>query len=443
MTQARSTTGMEWKLGPTLLASALTALLLMNASAPEAAQAPQQPPIAKQETPGSTVKVGTTLTPTVKKRAVTKEADKSATKATTALLQQIDALESQQSAFSPHLGESIQQLAKHYFDQQDFAQAAENYNRALYIERINFGLYSAQQKPILIGLVASLEAQNKWPEAFAKQQYAHWLYNRREPNSPLDSVSELQALADWHIKAYLKTDKVNHLHLVEAQKLYLQYVKTYDKNDGANDKRLIPVFQGLLNATYYLANSYHETLDASTGIRFGDNKQALERQSQINQYYLRSYQEGRRAIQRIQEIYQNLDTMDPQTEIKLQLYKADWDQLFGKSHSAQRGYVRAFHQAEANEQDANALFAQPKMLPTIEQQVHQPEIKITGYGLAEFDVSHNGLAKNINIVETMPDKSKAISRMTKKFLRNARFRPAFNEGRPITAENVRQKYSFP
>lgn len=422
----------KWKLCPSLMISALTALLFVY-SATSATQASAQSEGGKPESPKSTVK-GV---------EINEPLGSSTEEATNTLLQRIDALESQQSAFSPHLGESIQQLAKHYFDQQNFALAAENYNRALYIERINFGLYSSQQKPILVGLVASLEAQKKWSEAFTKQQYAHWLYNRREPSSQLDSASELRALADWHIKTYLKTNKVNHLHLVEAQKLYLQYVKTYDQNDGSNDKRLIPVFRGLLNTTYYLANSYHETLDAGTGIRFGDNKQALERQNQINQYYLRSYQEGRRAIQRIQDIYQNLDSLDPETDIKLELYKADWDQLFGKSHSAQRGYARAFRQAEANEQDANALFAQPKMLPTIEQQIHRPKVKIAGYGVAEFDVSHNGLAKNIKIIETMPDKNKPISRQTKKFLRNARFRPAFNEGRPITVENLKQKYSFP
>jgi len=354
----------------------------------------------------------------------------------------INLLESNQGAYSLQLGEALTTLADYHASQHEFEQASKHYNRALHIERINQGIYSAQQKPILEKLVSSLQAQNKWPSAIKKQQYAHWLSNRQHPQDSLELLTDLHDLANWHIAAYVETDKRNHQHLIEAHKLYRQYIELNDSHHNNNHLRLIPILKGFMNTNYFLASSV-EKQESGFNIKFSSQEQLVERQEKIAQYKMNSFRKGKLALERMIKIYSHNSEDDASSEIKTLIALGDWYQLYGKSQSAKVAYLKAYQKAATEPSNADALFAIPVALPVLDKGLYKNSAQHHSYSIARFDVASNGSAKNIEILETMPAKGKRLGSKTKRFLRSTRFRPVMKAGRVVAAKNVTQRYSFP
>jgi len=64
------------------------------------------------------------------------------------------------------------------------------------------------------------------------------------------------------------------------------------------------------------------------------------------------------------------------------------------------------------------------------------------YVLASFDVSPSGKARNIEIIESSPEDNVLYKRRAKRSIANTKFRPRYEDGKPVLTTGVSLRYVF-
>jgi hypothetical protein len=102
-----------------------------------------------------------------------------------ALEERLIELQYEHGIYSPVLMESYSDLGALHIELGDYTAAADSYNQALQIARINDGLYSEQQLPLLLALIDTQQLREDWQRADdAAHLYMHLherLYDLRDP----------------------------------------------------------------------------------------------------------------------------------------------------------------------------------------------------------------------------------------------------------------------
>lgn len=93
-------------------------------------------------------------------------------------LQAIDELQGSEGIYAPQLREAYGDLAALYEETEDFEAAISTYTEALQISRINTGLYSDQQLPIITSLIESNRQLRNWQEADDLHEFRYHISTR-------------------------------------------------------------------------------------------------------------------------------------------------------------------------------------------------------------------------------------------------------------------------
>lgn len=98
----------------------------------------------------------------------------------------IEDMQSELGIYDVALIEAYSDLGAFYIEQEDYASAIALYSEALQIVRINTGLYSEQQLPVIGALIENNSRLEAWPEVDDLQQLnyhiASRLYELKDPN---------------------------------------------------------------------------------------------------------------------------------------------------------------------------------------------------------------------------------------------------------------------
>jgi len=133
----------------------------------------------------------------------------------------VEQLETEHGPFDYRLSEPLQTAGIALERQGDFLQALHLYERALHVTRINSGLYSEDQIPIVEMLINANVALENWAVVDNHFRYLHLLYTRLYKDDSPELKRGLAQISDWHVLAInndFGTDRVDHLR--EANKLF-------------------------------------------------------------------------------------------------------------------------------------------------------------------------------------------------------------------------------
>ncbi|WP_133125925.1 tetratricopeptide repeat protein [Pseudohalioglobus lutimaris] len=95
--------------------------------------------------------------------------------------QQLLDMELQQGPYSPALAEPLDALGGYYLQQGLHSQAVAMYSRALHVVRVNDGLYSERQVPLLRGLLSAYREAEDWQTLDARYAYFFRLLGNGKP----------------------------------------------------------------------------------------------------------------------------------------------------------------------------------------------------------------------------------------------------------------------
>lgn len=363
-------------------------------------------------------------------------------------LQAVEAREAEGGAYDAGLAESLVGLGVAYQQGGRHAEAVASLNRAAHITRVNDGLYSAADLPILERLIESYSALGEWQAVGSSYHQMFEIHRRNYGENDTRLLPALQKLSAWHLRAYL--DEIGEQpfnHLLAARGLYDSSLGILQTTPAAAaDSRLPDTLRERAIVDYYLA-AYTPEDAAEISFEAGP-------QNAMNlppNYVLNGFTSGREALERVVELRRADPASSPLKQGEAIAELGDWHQLFNRRQTALELYREA-HAVAAPGAQADAaplleLFGQPRALPVLPRGIEQlaesagsvePDAVIT----VAFAVNERGLAEDIQVLESTPPAADSQISKLRKRLRATRFRPRFEAGMPVSTAGLTYRYRY-
>lgn len=357
--------------------------------------------------------------------------------------------------YDPELSEMIYGLGKTLQTGQRYDEAVTAYKRSLHLNRINNGVYSLTQAPMLRGIIESQIKQGLFKETAENYEQLLWIHVKTYGRDDPRLIPLLNEISQWHLNSYSQTGRrVDAFHLEAAFNLYSAAIQLSSEHLGPDNFELIPLLSSLAITSYYYAvhqQLYPEFSDIGSPVPFGYRSFGSAGNDMLRRgsYYLH----GRSAHNRILSILTDNPAATPQDKANAYADLGDWYQLFGRHRQAIDAYQEAHKIMEGSQQKdtvLSALFSTPRMLPKLESRQVSSDTSPANtlnndattlsleyatapdhYVNLSVDVTPQGIPKNLQIQEVHPEGSSDLGRWAKQTIRTRRFRPRFEGGLPV------------
>lgn len=373
-------------------------------------------------------------------------------------LDEIEKVEIEYGPYSNQLSEQLSGLGRTYQDLGRHGDAIEVFKRAAHVSRINYGLYSLDQVPIIESMTESFVQRGQWGDAGSNQEYLLWLYKKNYEDDDPRMLPVMSSLSDWFLSFHAMHFNWDTIYLVSlADDMFHDSRRITINTYGDRDLRNADPLKGLIRTNWFFRNM-GSLPSAYTGYQteFVDTRSneidTNPKQRRLDTKYLRSTRDGRAAINQLIALYAENPEAPPGAEAQAIVELGDWDLLNGDPVSALRSYKDAQqklaenHNAEVRNQ-VDKIFGRPMALPDLPlldsvAGVSEEEQAVSGYVVAQFDVTQLGNVRNVRILESMPENDIPNRKRVKTSLANTKFRPRFVDGEPVYTEHLIHRYVF-
>ncbi|MES2606116.1 MAG: hypothetical protein V4603_14370 [Pseudomonadota bacterium] len=393
---------------------------------------------------------------------------------------QLKQMEQSGDAYSNELAEVLMDLATDYESAGDFLGAQTLYERANHIVRVNYGLFSAEQIPVVKRMFNNYLMSGDLYAADQQQEYLYYLQRKIHGDDTANLIPPLQEYAEWNVQAFLsyvpaalpspatETDTAEQAsvppppppsntvpdlltfriqHLLNAQLLYQQLIELLLATTHRSDPRL-PEAERSLAVTSYLFATQAVMMDPSIDAQTGLYTDMPMRRS--------GYSEGRKSLERrISYLQQNTST-SPAELAHARLELVDWmiathtRSDFAKVFNGAYGdYVASGATAE---QVASIFYPPlPIQVPTFIIRPYtrqglgipiEAALKYQGYIDVEYGVSKIGDSLSPKILYRTPETPDAVEEVLLRSLRRAEFRPRMKDGELVDDDRITARYYY-
>lgn len=178
--------------------------------------------------------------------------------------QRLQELLEERGSYDQSLVEAYRDLAAFYAVHEDFDDAVDLYTQALMLIRVNDGLNSAAQIPVIDALIASNMARHSWQDVDDKQHLKFYLQQRTlnpADGAYIDAVTEF---GDWKLRLIRENLLDQNYRSLgrEAESLsdfYDAALASIDATGQSTDPRLMTLLRGKSVTDMELARSLAET----------------------------------------------------------------------------------------------------------------------------------------------------------------------------------------
>lgn len=359
----------------------------------------------------------------------------------------IEEMEAEQGAYGAGIDEQLLGLATALQKAGAHEEAIGEFRRAMLINRVNEGLYSLNQVPMIERMIDSQIALQQWEDADDNQQYLFWLHARNYGEKDPRMLPVINNLSRWHLQSYVEEKGATLFeHLISAANLYTLAVDIITQNFGANDLRLVEALRGLKATNYYLATYKGEPQEAIVvNTSFGGGNGMDPQRSKLDHYRMNSFSSGKNAIARIVDVYHKNPQSPPAASAKAKVELGDWYMMFNKWHSARETYGEAYQALwdnGATNREIEDIFGRPAALPALPMLEEDREALAHSYVTVSYDVTAFGKARNIRILNARPESTVSIRSRVRNVLKRAKFRPRFEDGEPVDTTGIVQRFVF-
>lgn len=166
----------------------------------------------------------------------------------------IATIQSESGTYDPELLQPLDSLAQVYIEAQNYEAAAQLLEHQLQIHRINSGLYSAAQIPIVESALQMQAEANDWSGVNDSLGHLAWLYQRDTTLDAETQLQGLQKLGSWRLRALEKDVRERQAyHLVELANLDERVVEIAQRSFGEDSPALSPYLYKQALADTYIA----------------------------------------------------------------------------------------------------------------------------------------------------------------------------------------------
>ena len=345
-------------------------------------------------------------------------------------------VESSQGAYAAQLPEQLLSLGLTLQSQGRHAEAIDLFKRGAHLARINDGLYSSQQVPMLQGQIASYVAGGDYVQADERQHYMYRVQIRSTDSGP-EHTAALMQQANWQHSAYrLGIGAQGFTRIMNMWDLYRLALNDVIKREGETSVNLLPPLRGMLKAQYLIAGYDWDDMGSISS----DDLGARQDLNRFNAYRAQSYQKGSAVITAIRDIEQKHAPEHGAAAANTLIMLGDWQLWHNDRVQAWQSYQDAIAEL-AEHDDAQVmighLFGEPVALPNIAGIRPLPPAVDAEQGniLLEFGVTGRGRVINLERLDESAGNTGHANQFMRK-LRKTRFRPRFEAGQPTETEKI-------
>lgn len=387
----------------------------------------------------------------------------------------IRVLEREGGAYEGRLGQELLGLGTLYQRLGDHTKALEVFERAWHVSRVNNGLFSLDQAPIVQKIIESRLASGDLAAADQQQEYLFFIQQRAHGAGSPELLPALAALADWNIGAFNvrfdggqgddpqyrvsagADDGFLARRLVNAQNLYRAIIAILANHAGVADPLLLDVEKKLALTNYFFATNHN--LASSSFITSGAYAVQSIQPTAFDASFLNvnamGYRHGRDALERRVDYLRKQDGVDARTLARAIVDLGDWLLIFDKRTSAVDTYEEATEALSASSTSPawRDLLAPsvPVALPTF---IHHRftrgargvpadvPLRYKGHLDVAFTVNRYGQPGAVDVLDKSPAANETIESALVRHLRRSVFRPRFDATGAAREHRAMLRYYF-
>jgi tetratricopeptide (TPR) repeat protein len=176
----------------------------------------------------------------------------------------IDQIQGESGPFDPRLLEPIDALARAMIEAENYNRAIELLDQQLQIHRINNGLYSAAQIPVIESLLQLKSIAGDWATVNNTLQYLSWVYQRDTTLPAPEQIKGLKKIGSWHLRALGNDVREREaFHLVQLGIVEAQAAELAVQHYGDLNEELAPYIYDQALSELYMALAIILTTDTS------------------------------------------------------------------------------------------------------------------------------------------------------------------------------------
>lgn len=364
-------------------------------------------------------------------------------------------IELEGGAWDQSLVEQLFALGRLQQQQGEHPAAIETLSRAMHVNRINDGLHTLDQVPVVTQMIDSYMALGDWENVDLYQNYLYFVqlkaYGRDDPRL----IPVLHDLGQWNIEAFnIGFGEPLGVRLSRAQLLFSTAVSMVGIHFGRNDERYVSYLRNVANSAYLVA--LHPDYMREIGRPEHRSQQDLMWR-QLNapgRREPRGFQAGLDALQEIVNYYR--DTGGSRYALAEALANlGDWHLMFDRYRSAEEHYAEAWAvlaESDNGEELLEQLFGQVVPIPTfarlptnllVGSSASQERVALhQDYADVRLDLTADGAPRNAEVISP---ETEANSRQLSRLLREIRlsvFRPHIADGEMVVSEGHLFRYRY-
>ncbi|MDO8860700.1 hypothetical protein Q6D67_03215 [Haliea sp. E1-2-M8] len=350
-------------------------------------------------------------------------------------------LEQEEGPYAAALAEPLMDMGRYLQEAGEAEQAGQLYQRALHVLRINEGLYSDNQMPLLRSLFAIHRSLGDWQGLDARYDYYfrlaatlgeldvesavdYFRWQREALRRQLDSTDHRRLLRLYEANEQLLAaadpalDAAGYWQLLDSQLRNLYLIQ------ALVTPRMVSTTRGFTSAAPFRSEPLQE-IDVHEQRLVNVQRSAVARGSELLSGFIDS------AASR-----------DEQLLAQALLALADWHQWNGDRRRAGEEYRQVVSYLQATGQDAllQKWFGSPVELPD-----NGAFSRDTGVGgvpvLARFAVTAGGRPRDVETTAADESQQGFAMRLYRKLLAT-RFRPRFENGAAVATAEVERNYRY-
>ncbi len=359
-------------------------------------------------------------------------------------------------AWGNSLVEQLNSLGSLQQQQGDHPGAIETHERAIHVQRINSGLHTIEQAPLVEQMIDSYIAMGDWTQVDVYQSYLFYIQQKFYGNNDPRLIPALGDLANWHARAFtMRQGESLAMRLSSAQMLFKAAARMVEVHFGPDDDRYVEYLRGVARSAHLVALN-QDLLRELARAQFRAPQETLR-----DMLYWRfpivptGFRAGEDALLAIKEYYMDREGEAEQlAEATAQV--ADWYLLFNRRTAARDMYLEAW-EAVAEEENADELrlrlFGQVREIPVfasddnewmIENMRFMEDIEEVDYDYIDlqFDVTQWGEVRNIETVGARSPETESQQSRIRRNVRDSMFRPMLVDGENARSNGNLFRYRY-
>jgi len=348
--------------------------------------------------------------------------------------QDIAAIEASGGAYAAGLSEALLGLGLALQSQGQHQEAVRQFKRGIHLTRVNDGLYSTRQIPLLNAEINSHRASRNYAAVDQRQAYLYRVQMKSASEGASLAGAYMQQ-AGWQRDAYhLGLGQNDFTRLMNMWDLYRLALEEGVQHEGSNSLTLMPALNGMLQTLYLMAD--YEIPQQS--IPTNDDLSARATLNRFTAYRAQAYERGNTVLAYMKSV--ELENGRGTDAARTQVMLGDWNLWNGKRDTAWQAYDEAATELASlavAEQGEESPLAQPAALPDVAGVSKLPPATAGSEGdiLLEFGVTANGKVVDLERLDDNGEFDGKANRLMRQ-LRRTRFRPRFEAGEPVATDKI-------